>query len=242
MALALSVATPTSVPAQNQKDLKLTWEPSLSEDLRSRFREDRQGVPENPFMVCVVGIPGSGKTTSAGILSELLDDVGCMFMPFDGYHVPLEQLRKRPDAKDAIYRRGAPDTFDSSKLKDDLLKIRCGRGNRVLVPGFDHARGDPEPRKYSFQRSRHNIVVCEGLYLLHDKDGWEDIAELFDLSIYVDADLEICMERLKSRNKCIPGYTPEEIERRVDKVDRTNALTVMQSKARANYVVQSSAM
>jgi hypothetical protein len=41
------------------------------------------------------------------------------------------------------------------------------------------------------------------------------------------------------RNQCIPGYTKEEIAKRVQIVDRSNAKRVLQSKARADVVVQS---
>ena len=47
------------------------------------------------------------------------------------------------------------------------------------------------------------------------------------------------MLRLKIRNKVIPGYTPEEIDFRVDVVDRGNAHTVNGSKDRASLVVKS---
>jgi len=114
----------------------------------------------------------------------------------------------------------------------------------VKVPGFDHAAGDPEADAYTFSRSTHKVVICEGLYLLHDEDGWESFAksQLFDLSIFVKADVDSCIGRLKIRNKCIPGYTPEEIDIRCDKVDRTNALIVERSQKNADIVVQSVAM
>jgi uridine kinase len=73
---------------------------------------------------------------------------------------------------------------------------------------------------------------------LHDESGWEDIASIFDLAIFLNSDIDACIERVKVRNKCIPGYTPEGIEIRCENVDRVNALTVMKSKARANIVVE----
>jgi len=54
--------------------------------------------------------------------------------------------------------------------------------------------------------------------------------------------VDVCIERVKIRNQCIPGYTPEEIEVRCEKVDRVNAMTVMRSKDRAHVVVDSSAI
>jgi pantothenate kinase len=121
----------------------------------------------------------------------------------------------------------------------DLRRIRYGEEDSVSLPGFDHARGDPEENAHAFRRGHHKIVICEGLYLLHDDNGWDQISECFDLSIFVDANVDTCMDRVKIRNKCIPGYTPEEIDFRVDQVDRKNALTVDRSKERANLVYRS---
>lgn len=159
----------------------------------------------------------------------------------DGFHLSLAQLKEMPDPSDAIYRRGAPDTFDPNSLKIALQKIRDGTDETVALPGFDHAVGDPKEGQHIFQRAQHRVVIVEGLYLLHEGHGWASVRDWFDLSIFIEADVDLCVERLKVRNKCIPGYTPEEIDIRCDKVDRTNAETVTRTKGRAGLVVRSSA-
>ena len=145
------------------------------------------------------------------------------------------------NSEDKIWRRGAPDTFDAAGLKKDLRRISHGDEKVVKMPGFDHAKGDPEPDEHIFVRDIHKIVICEGLYLVHDADGWEGIADLFDFTIFISSDVDMCIDRLKERNKCIPGYTPAEIEFRVNAVDRVNAMTVMRSKDHADIVVESAA-
>jgi pantothenate kinase len=192
-----------------------------------------------PFMVGVVGIPGSGKSTSSEILSALLSN--SIVMPMDGYHIPMSELKKFPDAKDAIYRRGAPDTFDPASLEKDLKRIVEGDETQVSIPGFDHAKGDPETDKHTFKRNEHSIVICEGIYLAHQGDGWENIKSYFDWIVYIKVDVDKCIDRLKERNKCIPGYTPEEIEIRCDAVDRVNAETVEKSRVFASEEVISGA-
>lgn len=208
---------------------KITWEPGVAIQIQERASRSSQ----SPFMVAVVGMPGSGKTTSTRLLCDSLNKA--LGIPLDGYHFPLSVLRTFPNPEDAVYRRGAPDTFDVTSLLRDLTRIRSGAEATVHVPGFDHAKGDPQENAHAFTRTQHDIVICEGLYLLH----WRDIADCFDFIVYIDANVEACVERLKVRNKVIPGYTPEEIDIRVEAVDRANAMTVLRSKEYAHLVVQS---
>lgn len=233
-AIYLNPATTSLSP-----DIKVTWEPQVSSIL-TQLR--KIGNPDRPMMIGVVGIPGSGKSTSCEVLATYLGAEKCAIIPMDGYHFPLNELAKFPNAADAIYRRGAPDTFNPSALERDLERIAFGSQEEIPVPGFDHAKGDPEEGKHIFVRDKHEIVICEGIYLLHDNDGWENIQRYFDWTIFIDSDLEACLARLKERNKCIPGYTPEEIETRVDEVDRVNCEVAQEAARRfASQVVTSCA-
>jgi pantothenate kinase len=226
-----------------------TWEKPQGEIILKRMQEwkkeahsqEEGDLSRRPYMVSISSIPGSGKSVSALLLASVLENFGypTMVCPHDGYHYPLDYLRTYPDAEDVVYRRGAPETFDPHALMRDLGRIRNGKEDIVKVPSFDHTKGDPEPGTHIFDRNQHQIVLCEGLYLLHDQDGWEGVRDYFDYCIFLNADIDLCIERVKIRNQCIPGYTPEEIEIRCEKVDRVNALTVFRSKSRADVVVDS---
>ena len=190
-------------PATNKiaSNLVVTWEPAVAEILD---RMQRLSNPSRPFLVGLVGIPGSGKSTSAEIVTALLggsdddhDDDHAIVMPMDGYHTPLQQLADSDNAADLIYRRGAPDTFDPAALFEKLNEIAYGDAETVTLPGFDHAQGDPVPNQHTFTRRKNKVVIVEGIYLLHDSDGWDVMKGLFDWTIYIDADVDTCIERLK---------------------------------------------
>ena len=215
-----------------------SWETAVAK----RIKEEAAALKGDNeiLMVGLVGIPGSGKTISAILLATLLEEYGLETMSLGqgGYHYPLDYLKSFPDAEEVIYRRGAPDTFDPHALMRDLERIKHGDEDFITLPGFDHAVGDPEPNKHAFDRNRHKVVIVEGLYLLHDQDGWEGVASCFDLTIFLNTDVDNCIERVKIRNQCIPGYTPEEINVRCELVDRVNAMTVMKTKDRADMIIE----
>lgn len=245
--VAQRAITTTLADGTPEEIVQVSWETDMANKIRQVVKERNENSIKNnngqaeTYMLCLVGGPGCGKTTSCTILKDLLEDLGGFIMPFDGYHKPLSVLRAQPNAKDLIYRRGAPNTFDRERLFDDLRRIKQGNAEDKIIniPGFDHAAGDPEEGAHQFDRSKHKVVICEGLYLLHDQDGWETMKSIFDYCIFVDADVDACVERLKIRNKCIPGYTEEEIEARCEDVDRANAMIVDKSKVHADLVVQS---
>jgi pantothenate kinase len=219
--------------------LKKTWEPEAADTILERISISTAShdAKSSPFMVALIGIPGSGKSSSAQLLADELTfrKRRPMIMPHDGYHIALANLPNQ----DAIYRRGAPDTFDVNSLLMDLEKLKNGPDEIMALPGFDHAVGDPAYGAHIFERNQHDVVICEGLYLLHNDDGWEKVKDMFDFCIYIESNIDACIERLKVRNSVIPGYTLEELHVRCDAVDRVNAMMVQRSRNRADMHVSS---
>ena len=157
-----------------------TWEPDIARMISKTVEDNQKAGNEQPVMVGVVGMPGSGKTTSSHILASILEEthhLSCIVLPMDGYHFSISQLKAMDNPEDVIYRRGAPDTFDANTLRNDLLKIRNGDGDVVPIPGFDHEIGDPTPNQHIFERQKHVVVIVEGLYLLLEDErlGWNGI-------------------------------------------------------------------
>ena len=103
-----------------------TWEPEIAQIISNIVLKNKDAGSKKPVMVGVVGMPGSGKTTSSSILSSILTEtykVSCIVLPMDGYHFSIAKLKAMENPADVIYRRGAPDTFDVYRTIKEFLKF-----------------------------------------------------------------------------------------------------------------------
>ena len=116
---------------------RLTWEVDLARTLKERAAAAPAG---QPFVVALAGMPGSGKSRASQILLRLLQP-DCLVVQMDGFHTKLADLQSRLDAQSAVYRRGAPDTFDVAALQEALQRVRSGPVGQVWFPSFDHVAG-----------------------------------------------------------------------------------------------------
>ena len=155
---------------ENKEDgaYKVSWEPKLAKRIADEVSEKDDAGNDNsavPYLVAIVGVPGSGKSASSLIIQNELEKMGvnAMIMPHNGYHYPLSYLKIFPDADDLIYRRGAPDTFDAQALLRNLRRVKEGEEEVIKLPAFDHFKGDPVPDMHVFDRTQHRVVICEGL-------------------------------------------------------------------------------
>src|SRR5215212_10006809 len=185
------------------------------------------------WIIGLAGVPGSGKTTLAARLAEAVNartapnTVAALGM--DGFHFTKAELGQFPNPAEAFARRGAPWTFDATALQQRLQLLREAAGREDIPwPGFEHAVGDPVEGAYTVPASTR-LVIVEGLYLLHQADGWETISPLFDERWYLDTPLEIAMERLAQRHMQAWGMTRDQAEHRIATSDRLNAELVRDS-------------
>lgn len=151
-------------------------------------------------IVGLVGAPGAGKSTIGADLVARLNSVAvgadvATLLPMDGYHLPQARLRElgRRD------RMGAPDTFDVDGFVATLTAVRAAAG-AVWAPGFDREAEEPVPDRIRIGREQR-IVVVEGNYLLLDAGGYGRVAPLLDLSLFVEVDPGIRLDRLVRRHE-----------------------------------------
>jgi uridine kinase len=157
-------------------------------------------VRSRPFIVAITGGSGSGKTTTAGQLLELLAPLRAQLISQDDYY---KDSRAVSNFDPATFDFDSPTARDHDLLADHLLALRAGEAIDVPVYDFTiHGR----------RSATHNIVpgdviILEGTHTLCDPA----IFDLCDLKIFVETPDDIRLLRRLLRDIHERGRTPETV-------------------------------
>ena len=205
-------------------------------------------LPMGRRLVGIVGQPGAGKSTiAAGLVARM---PGAVLLPMDGFHLPqarLVELGRRD-------RMGAPDTFDVDGFVATLEAVRARSAdpavsaesgapgvdnscNAVLAPAFDREIDEPVPGAIRIVPELSTTVVVEGNYLLLETGGWERVAPLLDVTVFVRLDHGIRLGRLIDRHIRF-GKSPADARAWALGPDETNARVIEATASRADHVIE----
>ena len=150
----------------------------------------REDDTTTPFVVGVAGSVAVGKSTIARLLRELMSrwpgTPRVELVTTDGFLYPNAELERRG----LMDRKGFPESYDRRALLSFLTEVKSG-APEVRAPFYSHMRYDIVPDAHVVVR-RPDVVIVEGLNVLQPPPAPNDVAvsDLFDFSIYVDADAE----------------------------------------------------
>lgn len=194
---------------------------------------------ESRWIIGMAGLPGSGKSTLAAQLTEEVnrrtEPDAMRALGMDGFHLSKLQLSALPNPAEAFARRGAPWTFDTGAFLQRLQLLRESAGRvPVFWPDFQHEVGDPVEDAF-FITPTTRLILVEGLYLLHDGDGWDAIRQFFDERWFLDTPLDVALERLTLRHMNAWKWTRAQAQERIAANDRLNAEVVLPSREFAQW-------
>jgi pantothenate kinase len=190
-------------------------------------------------MVAIAGCPGSGKTHTAATLAthlQLADAVQVVSM--DGWHYYRHELDQMSDPQLAHRRRGAPFTFDAEQFVGQMQLVGRSAGVAdVKCPSFDHAEKDPRADAITIAADVR-VVIVEGLYCLLNEEPWNRLESVWNVSVWIECELETAMERMVRRRMDAMGQSEAEARDAVANNDRLNAEHVLRATRKAEFTVE----
>lgn len=204
--------------------MRITPEDLVAE-LLQRGRTERH-------ITAVAGPPGAGKSTIADALADKLNAAepgSAAVFPMDGYHFDDAILI----ARGWRARKGAPHTFDVGGFARMLERLRENSEDEIAVPVFDRSI-EIARNAARFIPSAVRHLIVEGNYLLLDTPGWNELAQYFDTTVFLDVPMEDIQRRLEDRWVDLAG---EELRVKMEENDLPNAELVVTQSRPANFTI-----
>ena len=187
-----------------------------------------RGSASDRFIVGIAGPPGAGKSTLAEAIAKAIG-AGARVVPMDGFHYDnavLDRLGLRA-------RKGAPETFDTLGFVHLMQRLRAG--GDAAIPVFDRET-DLARAGADMVTGADKYLIVEGNYLLLDEAPWNELAPLFDLTVFVDVPEAELDRRLLDRWHHF-GKTPADARHWIDSNDMPNIRRVTTGSRRADIVI-----
>ncbi len=151
------------------------------------------------YIISIGGGTGSGKTTVAQKIKEIIGEEICDILPMDNYyrdmaHLPLEERKK--------YNYDHPDMIEHTLLFEHLKELE--KGHPIPLPDYDYSQ---YIRIGSVEFIPKRVIIVEGIFALY----YKELRKLYDLAIYVDTESDIRFIRRLERDIKERGRTIESV-------------------------------
>ncbi|MFT5164150.1 MAG: uridine kinase [Alteromonadaceae bacterium] len=176
------------------------------------------GVIVSPFKTTVIAIAGasaSGKTLFADtIYQELikensLGEGGIAFISEDSYYRDQSEMLLEERIKTNYDH---PDAFEHQLMVEHIMALK--NGHTIDVPIYSYTEHTRTNKARHIKPAR--IILVEGIMLLTDPK----LRNLFDIRVFMDTPLDICLIRRISRDMQERGRTFDSIVNQYEKTVR----------------------
>ncbi|WP_423149632.1 uridine kinase family protein [Rubrolithibacter danxiaensis] len=153
-----------------------------------------------PFIIGITGGSGSGKTFFLNCFLHHFKKSEITLISQDDYYIPVGDLSAE---ENKLYNFDLPSAIDQEHFIADVLKLIKGE----KVQKQQYTFNNPAAKSKTLEIFPAPILIIEGLFILYI----EKIASLLDLTIFIDADNDIALQRRLERDKTERGYSHEDI-------------------------------
>lgn len=170
-------------------------------------------------VIAIAGASASGKSLIAStIYKELKNELGTDnigIISEDAYYRDQSHLTMEERIKTNYDH---PNSMDHHLLVEHLRQLK--QGNVIEIPEYDYTEHNRKTTTKHFEPKK--IIILEGILLLTD----ENIRNEINVSIFVDAPLDICFIRRLQRDMVERGRSMESVISQYRKNRSPNVLTI----------------
>lgn len=182
-----------------------------------------QRAREHPVMIGLVGDSGSGKSTMALGLAQVLGAERTLIISTDDY---IKHDRRRRAELGVTAHDPAGNHIDI--LEQHVGLLRAGRP--ILKPVYNHRGGVLEAPEYVLPR---DFIILEGL--LGYSTPW--LRDAYDVKFFLDPQEQLRLRWKFQRDTTQGGYTVEQVMAALDRLNRDSATYVRPQRVYADMVV-----
>ena len=227
----------------NGIDVKATYSEENMRDIFIPLLEKLSGLQKEKdrrILVMLAAPPGAGKSTIASFLQKLFNErdrsKSIQAIGMDGFHRRQEYLQTHSITRNGkevlmVDVKGAPETFDLDKFTERIKIVSSGE--KCGWPVYNRHLHNPEDNVITVDS---DIVILEGNYLLLNEEGWRELPEYADYTVFIRANEDLLRERLVER-RLSSGHDRGGSERFVEFSDLYNARTVMEKSREADLIL-----
>ena len=161
------------------------------------------------YMIAIAGPSCAGKTETSKAVARLLNS---RIIAIDSYYLNLDHLTYEQRCK---FNFDEPAALDYDLLLQQLRSLAAG--NAIEMPVYDFTRHTRAAMTERIEPAP--FLIIEGLFVLY----WDDVRNLCDTTVYVDAPDELCLDRRKRRDICERGRTLESVLKQYNETVRPMA-------------------
>lgn len=159
------------------------------------------------LIIGIAGGTGSGKSTVVRKIFESLPEGEVVLLPQDSYykdssHVPVEERQ--------FINFDHPDSFEWDLLSEHIKLLKSGKS--IEQPTYSYLTCTRQPETIHIEP--RDVIIIEGILALCD----ENLRNLMDLKVFVDADSDERLIRVISRDVVERGRTAEMVMERYTRI------------------------
>lgn len=164
----------------------------------ARWPDRRDG--DHPLIIGLSGGSGSGKTTIAESVVDIVGPEHVVLIPHDAYYRDQSSLSVE---ERAMINYDHPDSLETELLADHLKRLRAGESVQRPVYDFStHTRSEE-----TVEVDAESVILVEGILVLAEPA----LRELMDLKVYVDTDADLRLLRRLKRDVVERDRTVESV-------------------------------